>query len=167
MATLYTDVIPSTQELEQAHTRSSGLTGGGQIRMIRSTYTTTTGTDETSGDVIKIANIPVGAVVLPHLSWFYHEAVAGTAWNMSIGDSTDVDRYAKSIDLAATTGVRPFIVIDYDSTLGGDVAAFPDAVFTPLTVTEATRTVIATLGTITAPVASKDIVFCIAYHAQV
>lgn len=167
MATLYTDVIPSTQELEQVHTRSNGLIGGGQIRMIRSTYTTTTGTDETSGDVIKIANIPVGAVVLPHLSWFYHEAVAGTAWNMSIGDSTDVDRYAKSIDLAATSGVRPFIVIDYDSTLGGEVSAFPDGVFTPLTVTEETRTVIATLGTITAPTASKDIVFCIAYHAQV
>ncbi|MGA0207754.1 MAG: hypothetical protein ACO3LT_08195 [Ilumatobacteraceae bacterium] len=165
MATHYTDLVTTSTEL--AHERGSGLIGGGAIRLIRSTYTTTTGTDETSGDTIEIANIPVGAVVLPHLSWFYHEAVAATAWNMSIGDSTDVDRYAKSIDLAATSGVRPFIVIDYDSTLGGEVSAWPDGVFTPHTATEATRTIIATLGTITGPTASKKIVFAIAYHAQV
>jgi len=169
MAIHYADV--TTTATEYAHERGSGLSGGGQIRMLRAFYTTTTGTDEATNDTIVLGSLPVGSVVIPQLSWYAHEVLAATAWTMNIGDSTDTDRYCIGQDLKATTGLRSFLRLDWDSadpSGGGDIiTAFPDAVFNPHTVTEATRQVIATLTSITGPVASRDISFCIAYHAQV
>jgi hypothetical protein len=165
MATLYTDL---TVSLEEVHNRSNGRLAGGQIRMARGTFTLTAAT--ATADVINVVSLPVGAVVLPHLSYLVHEAM-GTALTISVGDSTDTDRYMASTVLVTGTsaGVRPFILVDWDSaTVGGDVSAFPvSAIATPHVITEATRMVTATLILVTTPTAGNDIQFNIAYHAQV
>lgn len=156
MATFYSNLTSSA--VEEVHTRVSGLLAGGQLRMARATYVMTAGTDESASDFINLVSLPVGAVVLPHLSWVYHEDL-GTALTFDVGDTADPNRYALSITCGTNAGTRPFIA-------SGD-ATLPAACIAPYTIEEANRMIIADLTTVTAPTAGQSIVFCIAYHAQI
>lgn len=91
---------------------------------------------ETNADFVRIAQLPVGATVVPGLSFIDTEA-CGTTFSVTVGDSADPDRYSGTLALA-TAGNKPF---------AGGVAAH-----TPFVVTEATTWVqldITTVSTLT------------------
>ena len=62
----------------------------------------TTGVTEVATDVIQIARLPAGAILLPEKCWFFTDGVGGTAVvYTSIGDALDAARYA-TVDIALT-----------------------------------------------------------------
>lgn len=159
MAILYTD--RSTEELPETGadtwSRSPGIEVTGDITYKEATYTLTSGTDETSGDIIRICKLPANAVLIPHLCKIIAQN-PGTAFNITkIGDLPvdgnpavgDDDRYSGAIDISAG-GAFDFAYAARPAGLAGYT-------------TREEMWLIATLGTVTAPTAGQIIRFVAAY----
>lgn len=162
MATLYTD--RSNRQLPAAGadtwTRDPGIVQTGNVTYMEAIYTLTTGTDETSGDILRIAKLPAGTRLIPELCKIVRND-PGTAFNISkIGDEPvvsgdftgDDDRYSTTVDISAA-GTSDFA---YAAQAAG-LAHYT---------LEGDAWIIATLGTVTSPTAGQVVKFLLAYAAQ-
>lgn len=158
MATLYTDLANVQLPAASANTwtRTDGAKVTGEIIYREGIYTLTDGTDETSGDLLRIAKVPANFILIPHLCKIVAED-PGTAFNITkIGDlavdgttaANDDDRYSGAIDISAG-GAFDFA---YSASAAG-LAGYKTTKEMWLT---------ATLGTVTAPTAGKKVRFIIA-----
>ena len=163
MATLYTDksALQLPAEAADTWTRDPGVEATGNILYMEAIYTLTAGTDETSGDVLRIAKLPANARLIPELCKIVRND-PGTAFNIAtIGDTpvvtgaftADADRYSTAIDISAA-GTSDFAYAAQAAGLTG---------FT----LPADAWITATLGTVTAPTAGQVIKFVLAYAAAV
>jgi hypothetical protein len=163
MATLYTDrsAVQLPAEAADTWTRDPGLVNTGNVLYMEAIYTLTDGTDETSGDVIRIAKLPAGVRLLPELCKIVRND-PGTAFNIAtIGDTpvvtgaftADADRYSTAIDISAA-GASDFA---YSAQPAG-LAHYT---------LPADAWITATLGTVTSPTAGQVVKFLLAYTAQV
>lgn len=162
MATLYTDrsAVQLPAEGADTWTRDAGLEVTGDLVYQEAIYTLTSGTDETSGDIIRIAKLPQGVRLIPDLCKIVRND-PGTAFNISkIGDEPvvsgaftgDDDRYSTAVDIS-TAGTSDFAYAAQAAGLAGYTL-------------EADAWIIATLGTITAPTAGQVVKFLLVYAAQ-
>jgi hypothetical protein len=160
MATLLTALAALQPVASGADTwsRAEGIDATGELTYLEAVYTLTSGTDETSGDVIRICRIPDQSVVIPHLCKIIAQN-PGTAFNIAtIGDAAvfadadneddDADRYSGAIDISAG-GAFDFAYAAKPAGLAGYK-------------TKEERWLTATLGTVTAPTAGQTIRFVIA-----
>jgi hypothetical protein len=152
MATLYASPNP-TPANDVVRNRIPASAAAGDVRYCESVYTFTGA--EVTADNIVIAELPVGATVLPELSAVAQEASmgGGTLAVPKIGDSTDDDRYsATSITVhasnAGVTAVTP------------NVGA---SVIPRFVITATTREVLANFTFATIPTTGKKILFRLAY----
>jgi hypothetical protein len=163
MATLYTDRSATQLPAAGADTwsREPGIEATGNVLYMEAIYTLTSGTDEASGDVIRIAKLPANARLLPELCKIVRND-PGSAFNIAtIGDEPvvsgaftgDADRYSTAIDISAA-GTSDFAYAAQPAGLAGYTLP-ADAWIT------------ATLGTITSPTAGQVIKFLLAYVAAV
>jgi hypothetical protein len=127
---------------------------GGNLRILSSLYTTTTGTDEVATDIINIGYLPKGAKVLPHLSYIVCEDPSSSAdVALDVGTASDPNGFAEGV-VIATAGVKPFIT----------TTTLPAQVLVPVTTTAETL-VYATFGGTPATMApSKKVWFYIVYE---
>lgn len=142
--------LAAKQDSNNPRTRANGFETSAGLQVLTATYTTV-GT-EAADDVISIADLPVGAVLIPSLSRVISEGIGGTgATAATIGDASDVDRYSATAVALTAAGI---------------VAVTPTAAIalTPHVITEATKRITATLalasGSITA---AKKIRFELVY----
>lgn len=162
-AILYTD--RSAVQLPAAGadtwTRDAGLEQTGAVLYLEAIYTLTAGTDEASGDVLRIAKLPSGCRLIPDLCKVVRND-PGTAFNISkIGDDPvvedaftgDDDRYSTAIDISAA-GASDFAYAAQAAGLAGYTLP-------------ADAWIIATLGTVTSPTAGQVVKFLLAYVAPV
>jgi len=103
---------------------------------------------ESALDTFNLFKLSVGQTLIPGLSFVVHDD-AGTTLTLDIGDSTDGDRYANGIDLAAAAGKTEFTSI---------AAAGED---TPFQATSALEDVVVTIATSGTPAAAS----CVFYLA--
>jgi len=163
MATLYTD--RSAVQLPAAGadtwTLDPGIEATGNVLYMEAIYTLTSGTDETAGDIIRIAKLPANARLLPELCKIVRND-PGTAFSFTkIGDEPvvsgaftgDDDRYSTTVDIAAA-GTSDFGYAAQPAGLAGYTLP-------------ADAWIIGTLGTVTAPTAGQVIKFLLAYVAAV
>lgn len=108
---LYTLQSSASDRLTGVATRAAGIDVGGEL-LVMSAFTTTT--EIAAESTIYIGILPVGAVVIPALSYVVHGAV-GTSVTFDIGDSTLITRYATALDVAAagTTQFDVNLTTDY------------------------------------------------------
>lgn len=102
----------------------------------------------TTSDDILLFDMPVGCIVRPDLSTKhidYATDSSATSTTFSLGDSADDNRYSLS-DVHAATGEYQFVI----------TTAQPDALTTPFTVTEATKTLYLALTAITGTFAAGE-----------
>ena len=161
-ATLYTDRSAAQLPAAGANTwtRTPGVQVTGDITYMEAIYTLTSGTDEASGDIIRIAKLRGGARLLPELCKIVRND-PGTAFTIaSIGDEPVVTgaftgsatRYSTAVDLQ-TAGASDFTYATQAAGLAGYTLP-------------ADAWLIATLGAITAPTAGQVIKFLLAYAVQ-
>lgn len=115
-------------------------------------------TTEEASNTIGVCDLPVGAIVLPELCRIANEASMGgeTLAVTKIGDAADDDRYsATSFSINASTAGQALIT--------PNIAA---GIITRTPVTAATKRIIATFTTASAPTAGKKIKFIIAYRPR-
>lgn len=146
MATInYTDTGMKIQQAISGNdsVRLSGNLCCGNILMARGTYTVS---GAATGDQIRIARLPKGAVLIPHMSKVVCEAL-GTSFSVKVGDSLSDNRYASAVNMA-TAGT---IAIE-----GGSAGLTPE----PL---ESTDWITATITAVSAPSVGKKANFWIAY----
>lgn len=159
MPTHVTDVATKQTPVEAADTwsRDAGNKQTGNLLFIDATYTLTSGTDETSGDLINICKIPANAKVVPHLCKISAEN-PGTAFNIAkIGlIKCDVDGSATDDDDAVSTAI--------DISAGGafDFAWAAQAIAQDDVAETEDMWLQAELGTITSPTAGQKVRFLIA-----
>lgn len=151
MATLQTD-IAAGQQSPLVENRVDGQRVTGQRRYVTAILTLTG--SEAAGDLIEIADIPVGAILVPGACRVTNEASGGTGTAISkIGDSADDDRYsatAIALTTAATALVTPVVAT-------GIIAQYA--------VTAATRRIIGTLALSSgSTTAGRKVVFELAYR---
>lgn len=163
MATLYTDksALQLPAPGADTWTRDPGVEVSGNVLYMEAIYTLTAGTDETSGDIIRIAKLPANCRLLPEFCKMVRND-PGTAFNIAkIGDEPvvagaftgDDDRYSTAVDLSAA-GTSDFAYAAQAAGLAGYTLP-------------ADAWIIATLGTVTAPTAGQVIKFLLAYAAAV
>lgn len=107
MATLYTD-IATTQEnakLSAADRLTNPERLFGELRRARARVTFTGAL--ISGDIIKIAELPEGAVVLPQLSFAKTNGVTA-AVDLDIGHSGDTDAFSNGLNLGTAAEITGF-----------------------------------------------------------
>lgn len=109
MATVYTDV--GTKQNAPSFASSNiveSLSLTPEFNVATATYTVTTAL--AANDVIRIAKLPAGAQVIPHLSQIDSDGVGATTATVKIGDldttvagvdASDDDRYGAAIDVNA------------------------------------------------------------------
>jgi len=113
---------------------------------------------EESSNTLGVCDLPVGAIVLPELCRIVNEASmgGGTLAVTKIGDAEDDDRYsATSFSINASTAGQALITPN-----------IADGVIARTPVTAATKRIIATFTTGSAPTAGKKIKFIIAYRPR-
>lgn len=76
--------------------RLSGRMASGSVVLAQASYTMT-GT-EAVGDTINICHLPVGAVLVPHLSQIRHESL-GTELSLSVGTQKESTVFSNQLDL--------------------------------------------------------------------
>ena len=99
MATKYTNIETA---LTNPKDRYDGKIRSGKIQLTRATWTPD-GTD-VQNNVVNIVTLPVGAMVIPHLSQLSMESSAANGspvLDLSIGDGGDADRYMLATDVKA------------------------------------------------------------------
>jgi preprotein translocase subunit Sec61beta len=153
MATLYASPNPTAAN-DTVRNRMTATAAAGSIRHFESVYTITGA--EVTADVIVVAELPVGAVVIPELSIVAQEASLGGGTNAigKIGDSTDDDRYSATSITLSTTAAGVTAV----------TAAVATSVIPRFTITATTQEVLATFTFVTIPTTGKKILFRIAYR---
>lgn len=141
-------------------TREKAVKVTGDLVFKEAIYTLTAGTDEATGDILRICKLPAGVILLPSLCKIIAQD-PGTAFNIAkIGDvavdlttaDNDDDRYSGAIDLSAG-GIFDFLYAAAAAGLAGYV--LPREMW-----------ITATLGTVTAPTAGQTIRFVIVYAVQ-
>lgn len=159
MPTLHTNLSAIEAPVASADTwtRADGIAVTGDRIYKEAVYTLTSGTDETSEDILRICKIPANHVFLPEASKIICND-PGTAFNIAkIGDLSvdgittpdDDDRYSGAIDLSAG-GAFDLAYATRPAGLAGYI-------------TTKEMWLIATLGTITAPTAGQKIRFSLAF----
>lgn len=99
MATISTP-LATAQATEKLATRALGTDLSGDVRFAKCTYTTTATT--AAGDVLRLCQLPKGAVVIPGASFIDTED-CGTGVSVKIGDAdtiADDDRYSEAVSLS-------------------------------------------------------------------
>lgn len=155
MATLYTPL--ATKQLpgagDDTWSRDPGVKVTGDLIYREAIYTLTSGTDEASGDILRICKIPANFVLIPNLCKIIAQD-PGSAFNITkIGDvftdgtTGDDDRYSGAIDISAGGA--------FDLAY----AAAPAGLAGYTTTKE--MWLIATLGTVTSPTAGQTVRFVI------
>jgi len=141
-ATYYTNQVGSNGD-----SRVKTYPTAANIRMVR-IRRDLAGT-ESALDTFNLYRLKVGQTVIPGLSYVSHDD-GGTTLTLDIGDSTDGDRYANGIDIAAAA--------DQTSFCDGAIPAGED---TPFAATEALQDVVVTIATSGTPSAAS----CVFYLA--
>jgi len=127
MATLYTDIASTQSASKGLHERPSNtqLTSGG-LFILNAQYTTTG--SETASDELLVARLPVGAIVVPQLSFVEAQSGFGSAIQLDLGEgdylddsADDLTLYAANLDLSAGTNFLS----------GGSAALAPAAITKP------------------------------------
>lgn len=149
MANLNTDIYAG--QIGNVGGRPEGQRVTGDVLFLQALYTTTGA--EAAADVINIGLLPIGAIIIPHLSRVSCEALGGTGTAISkIGDAADDDRYSATsiaVTSAASTAVTPVA--------GGETSLYK--VISETNVLKAT--VALSSGSVTA---GKKLLFLIAYR---
>lgn len=159
MANLYTALASQQLPASAANTwsRSPGVQQTGDITYLEAVYTLTSGTDEATGDVIRICKLPANFVVIPHLCKIVSEAT-GTAFSIAkIGDLSVDGVSAPDDDARYSSGT-----IDIKAGGAFDLLYAGTAAGLAGYTTTKEMWLTATLGTITSPTAGKKIRFVIA-----
>jgi len=114
-------------------------------------------TDNAATDVIDLIELPVGATVLPELSFILvtDDATSGSL-TIDIGDSVDGDRYADGIDCSAEG--RVYFTAVASTTV-------PAGLHNRHKTTDTTRLIRATLATFTATIEAGELIVVIAYKS--
>jgi F420-0:gamma-glutamyl ligase-like protein len=150
MATLNSTLAAAQADTTNVQNRAAGKDLTGNVVYARGSYTTTA--TDAAADVLRLALLPKGAVVIPSLCKIDTEDL-GTDISVTVGDldtTADADRYSTAVSLA-TAGVVSFA--------SGVAGANPHAL-------EAEAWITATLtdaGSISIT-ADKDVTFWIAYR---
>ena len=108
MATLYTALASAQNDTTNVKNRAEGKDLTGNVVYARGSYTTTALT--AAGDILRIALLPKGAVVVPSLCRIDTEDL-GTDISVKVGDldtTADDDRYSTAVSLA-TAGAKDFV----------------------------------------------------------
>ena len=108
MATLYTPLANAQNSTENVKNRAAGKDLTGNVVYAKCSYTTTA--TDAAADVLRLVQLPAGAVVIPSLSSISTEDL-GTDINVTIGDldgAGDADRYSTAVSLA-TAGAKAFV----------------------------------------------------------
>lgn len=103
MATIYT-ALATAQNADAVASLPNGSLLTGDVKFAQCSYTTTSST--AAGDVLRLAKLPTGAIVIPGLSFVSTED-CGTDVSIKVGDSDD-DAYSTAISLA-TAGRIAFV----------------------------------------------------------
>lgn len=123
---------------------------GGFVQYAKCVVTTTA--DNDAADEIDLVELPLGAVVLPELSFIIvTDDMSSGAVTIDIGDSDTVDRYCDGANCAAV-GTVQFLA-----------PAIPDALLTEHRVTADTRLIKATMATMAATIEAGQFVVILAY----
>ena len=122
---------------------------GGKLHVERHEYTLTDA--EASSDLIDICILPKGAQIVPHLSAVAMSGDPGTTLTLSVGDGTDVNRFADTLVLSAGGAATLF-----------SSATLPLESYDPTPLTEATK-IVGKFETISTLSNTRAIVFWIAY----
>jgi|GEM_PF-1683479 len=124
--------LAEKQDSTAAKNRPNGFETGAALLCLTATYTAT-GT-EVASDVIDIADLPIGAQLVPNLCTVVSEGLGGTTGTIAkLGDAEDDDRYSATAIALTAAGI---------------VAVTPTnaAMLTPHTVTEATQRIKGVIG---------------------
>ncbi len=154
MATFYTNEAKAQNDL-LVRDRVRSTSANGQLRFYEATYEFK-GTEAATGDEIVVAEIPVGAVVLPeHSSVAFEASLGGSVLALpKLGDMDDDDRYsATSISLNSSTAGRVVVT-----------PAIETGIVNRHTVTEATKKIVAGFTRTNAPTAGKKVKFILAFR---
>ncbi len=152
MATLYTDIASTQNTSKGLHERFSNtqLTSGG-LFILNAAYTTTG--SETASDDLLIARLPVGAMVIPQLSFVEAQTSFASAIQLDLGEGDyldgtvdDLTLYASNLDLSAGTNFLS----------GGSAALAPAAITRP-------GWFKVNLDTVTSPGTAKELRFGLVY----
>jgi hypothetical protein len=127
MANIYT-ALATEQNADLVASNPNGSLLTGDVKYAQCSYTTTSTT--AADDVLYLAKLPVGAIVIPGLS-FVDTEDCGTDISITIGDS-DVDAYSTAISLG-TAGRIAFA----SGIAGPNPAALTDATWIKATVVDA------------------------------
>jgi len=150
MATLYTALASAQNDTTNVKNRAEGKDLTGNVVYARGSYTTTALT--AAGDILRIALLPKGAVVVPSLCRIDTEDL-GTDISVKVGDldtTADDDRYSAAVSLA-TAGAKDFA--------SGVAGANPHALASEAWITAT----IVDAGTISIT-SGNDVTFWIAYR---
>jgi hypothetical protein len=108
MADIYTSLASAQNDTTNVKNRAEGKDLTGNVVYAKCSFTTTATT--AAGDVLHLALLPKGAVVIPSLSSISTEDL-GTDISVKIGDkdtTADDDRYSTAVSLA-TAGAKAFV----------------------------------------------------------
>lgn len=136
--------------------RLAGNVAGASVLYFEATYEATG--EEEAGNTIAVCELPVGAIVLPELTRIANEASmgGGTLAVTKLGDAVDDDRYsATSFSIHSSNAAQTLITPN-----------IADGIISRTPLTAATKRIIATFTTGTAPTQGKKIKFIIAYRPR-
>jgi len=136
---------------------STGLVDGDDVTgvVLMSTISYTLAGTEAANDTIQLVDLPLGAVVVPQLSYCTTSADPGTTLTLKVGDAADDDRYASGIVLSAG-GAVPFTNTN-----------IPAAVATPYRIaTTANQRIVCTVASAASLTAAVKVIFTIAYRVK-
>lgn len=150
MATLNSTLAAAQADTTNVQNRAAGKDLTGNVVYARGSYTTTA--TDAAADVLRLALLPKGAVVIPSLCKIDTEDL-GTDISVTVGDldtTADADRYSTAVSLA-TAGVVSFA----SGVAGANPHALENEAWVTATLTDA--------GSISIT-ADKDVTFWIAYR---
>jgi F420-0:gamma-glutamyl ligase-like protein len=150
MANLYTALASAQNDTTNVKNRAEGKDLTGNVVYAKGTYTTTA--SDAAADVLYLALLPKGAVVVPSLCRIDTEDL-GTDISVTVGDldsTADADRYSTAVSLA-TAGAKDFA--------SGVAGANPHALASEAWITAT----LVDAGSISIT-ADKDVTFWIAYR---
>ena len=150
MANLYTALASAQNDTTNVKNRAEGKDLTGNVVYAKGTYTTTA--TDAAADVLYLALLPKGAVVVPSLCRIDTEDL-GTDISVTVGDldsTADADRYSTAVSLASA-GAKDFA----SGVAGANPHALASEAWITATITDA--------GTISIT-ADKDVTFWIAYR---
>ena len=150
MADIYTSLASAQNDTTNVKNRAEGKDLTGNVVYAKCSFTTTATT--AAADVLHLALLPKGAVVIPSLSSISTED-CGTDISIKIGDedtTADDDRYSTAVSLA-TAGAKAFV----DGVAGPNPHALASEAWVTATIVDA--------GTISVT-ADRDLTIWLAYR---